>query len=68
MEKMLQRTPEQIGTLWQEVRFVPMFLKLAGDPAIYPRIPATVYHAASCQRSECSSVGKQRMESILNKG
>lgn len=68
MEKMLQRTPEQIGTLWQEVRFVPMFLDLESDPAVYSRIPAAAYHAASRQRSECSSVGKQRMESILDKG
>lgn len=67
MEKMLQRTPEQIGTLWQEVSLVPTFLEL-GNNDVFLSSPAIAYNAAPCQRSECSSFRKQRMESILNKG
>ena len=68
MEKMLQRTPEQIGTLWQEVSLVPTFLELGSDDAVFWLSPPIAYNAAPCQRSECSSFREQRMESILNKG
>lgn len=67
MEKMLQRTPEQIGTLWQEVSRAPCSCN-CDMKTLLSQSPAIAFNAASCQRSECSSFGKQRMESILNKG
>ena len=64
MEKMLQRTPEQISSLWQEVRLAPITLQLC---LVRHMHSIAICAAAPCKREQCGCAGKHRVESVLNK-